>query len=362
MSKARLISKFIVTSSNVVGLTTSNVSEAANLYFSNSRVVNALTEGTGINIDSNGLVTVTVTGGSGSGNVDSVNGQVGVVQLSTSDIPEGSNTYFTNQRAINAIIDGNVGLSSLHDDIGVVTTNFLTTANVPEVNNLYFTNQRALNAINQSNITLSDLTLLGNLYLVGNSFTVSENVLVIGDPLIQIGYGNPSDSLDLGFVGHYNENGSEKVFGIVRDSTDKFIKIFDNYSNSLIVTNNIDTTNVSFRLASIVASNYYGNILWSNIVNKPNTDLIPEGFDNRYFTEERARDALSSTVVSFFNNDVGYAVTASLTTANVIEVGNLYYSNARVYGNVSQLNFATNSQLGIYATNNQLSIYATNTQ
>ena len=143
---------------------------------------------------------------------------------------------------------------------------------------------------------------------------------------------------------------------------DKFIKIFDNYSNSLIVTNNIDTTNVSFRLASIVASNYYGNILWSNIVNKPNTDLIPEGFDNRYFTEERARDALSSTVVSFFNNDVGYAVTASLTTANVIEVGNLYYSNARVYGNVSQLNFATNSQLGIYATNNQLSIYATNTQ
>ena len=43
--------------------TTSNVTEGTNLYFTNARAVSAFTEGTGINIDSNGTISATVTGG-----------------------------------------------------------------------------------------------------------------------------------------------------------------------------------------------------------------------------------------------------------------------------------------------------------
>ena len=46
-------------------LTTSNVTEGASLYFTNARAIAAFTEGSGINIDSNGLITATVTGGGG---------------------------------------------------------------------------------------------------------------------------------------------------------------------------------------------------------------------------------------------------------------------------------------------------------
>jgi hypothetical protein len=61
----------------------------------------------------------------------------------------------------------------------------------------------------------------------------------------------------------------------------------------------------------------------------------------------------------------------TLNTGVVPEGSNLYFSNARVYANVTQLGYitggalsgyATNAQLGSYATNAQLASYATNAQ
>ena len=51
--------------------------------------------------------------------------------LSTSDITEGTNLYFTNAR-VNAAVSGNLDLKA-----NVV---YLTTANVSELTNLYYTN------------------------------------------------------------------------------------------------------------------------------------------------------------------------------------------------------------------------------
>ena len=52
-----------VTAANVQGLTTANVTEVTNLYFTNNRAVSALTSGSGISIASNGRITATVSGG-----------------------------------------------------------------------------------------------------------------------------------------------------------------------------------------------------------------------------------------------------------------------------------------------------------
>lgn len=50
---------------------------------------------------------------------------------------------------------------------------------------------------------------------------------------------------------------------------------------------------------------------------------------------------------------------ASISTANVSEDTNLYFTDARVYSNVTQLGYITASSLDGYATNIQLSDYAT---
>ena len=62
-----------MTKANVADLTTENVAEVTNLYFTNTRAVSALTGGTGIIIDSNGRITSSVTGGGGTASVTASN-------------------------------------------------------------------------------------------------------------------------------------------------------------------------------------------------------------------------------------------------------------------------------------------------
>ncbi len=66
----------------------------------------------------------------------------------------------------------------------------------------------------------------------------------------------------------------------------------------------------------------------------------------------------ATTIVTQLGNK---ANTASLTTANVVELTNLYFSNARVYSNIITLGYITGSALSGYATNTQLSSYALTT-
>jgi len=121
----------VLTSSNVLGtggggnvfsvnqqvgnviLTTADIAESGNLYFTNTRVVYALTAGNGVNIDSNGMITVFGVGGGG--NVNSVNQLVGDVSLVTANIPESSsNLYYTNTRVLaNVLSYLNTSVSSI---------------------------------------------------------------------------------------------------------------------------------------------------------------------------------------------------------------------------------------------------------
>ena len=48
-----------------------------------------------------------------------------------------------------------------------------------------------------------------------------------------------------------------------------------------------------------------------------------------------------------------------LTTSNLTEGTRLYYSNSRVYSNVVELNYITQSSLSGYATNSQISTFTT---
>ena len=108
------------TKANVTDLNTSNVTEGSNLYFTNTRARYAFTGGNQIAIDANGLITSSASGGGGgSGNVSSVVGATGDVTntqilagvvaagITTANVPESGNLYFTNARTVSALTGGN---------------------------------------------------------------------------------------------------------------------------------------------------------------------------------------------------------------------------------------------------------------
>jgi hypothetical protein len=138
---------------NVVDLTTANVVENTNLYFTNARAVASLTAGQSITIDANGRINSTATGSS------STYGDSNVILLG----------YATN---------ANVALKANVAD--------LKTSNVAELTNLYFTNARAIAAI--TNTSLSNLTVsgnviasnfVGNISITGNVVGTSANVSLV---------------------------------------------------------------------------------------------------------------------------------------------------------------------------------------
>jgi len=182
---------------------------------------------------------------------------------------------------------GNVKGDLIGNVTGTVSTLFNhTTSNLNEGINLYYTNTRVRTALSNStgvyynsstgqfsigqdvattsNVTFQNLTVLGNIIVQGNASYINSNTLVINDPMIQIGYGNPSDLYDLGWIGHYSTGGLERHAGIFRDHTDGKFKIFDNLTSEPGL-NDIDTANATFRYANIVASTFEGNVSASAI-------------------------------------------------------------------------------------------------
>jgi hypothetical protein len=133
--------------------TTADVAEASsNLYFTNTRVVSALIPGSGIIIEANGRISANVSIGSVTA--------AQVLTLSnftTANLTESSaNLYFTNTRVVSALIAGNYvtieANGRISANVGTVTVQAatqvnnldnLTTANLAEGTNLYFTNTRA---------------------------------------------------------------------------------------------------------------------------------------------------------------------------------------------------------------------------
>jgi len=368
---------------DVIGLNTANVAETTNLYYTNARVssnVIALLPtlaGPGINIAANGIISTSTSNPYATD----------VIGLNTANVAETTNLYYTNARVYANVI----GL--LDAKANVVD---LTTANVAELNNLYYTNARVRTAVSAgtgviydnttgiisigqnvdtaANVTFGTVNVTGNLNVFGNVVGFYANTLVVNDPLIQLGYNNPSDSIDLGFISHYNDSGTERHAGLFRDATDKKFKFFDNYSVEPGASV-IDTANISFRLANVVATTFEGNVVGnvtgfvSSIGNFSTTDLN-EG-TNLYYTNARVYANVISLLPQyngnlrvgnlvvngfefFSNNDISVNritsnIWTNLYTANVLETAsNLYYTNARVYANVISLlpNYTGNLRVG----------------
>ena len=185
------------------GITTSDIEEGSNLYFTNFRAVNAL-EGLydeigsadhaldHAKIDSSAKVEQALITAAADAqlkaNAALLTAQAdaeeftttAINSLTTSDIEEGSRLYFTDTRVNNIVgplisdtrgyVDQEVAEAKSYTDTALAafeppTSNITSTSDLPEGGNLYFTNARAISATNaaRTNVLLSALSSVDDL-------------------------------------------------------------------------------------------------------------------------------------------------------------------------------------------------------
>jgi hypothetical protein len=71
-----------------------------------------------------------------------------------------------------------------------------------------------------------DVNIAGDIVFGGSGTTLSTTTLTVNDPIVFVGDGNATDSVDLGLVGEYTSGGTTKYSGIVRDASDGVVKFY----------------------------------------------------------------------------------------------------------------------------------------
>ena len=287
--------------------------------------------------------------------------------FNTSNVIEGSNLYYTIERANTAIdnrvtkafVDAlNVDADTLDglDSSAFALDTDLTTANVAELTNLYFTNARATAAVTNSslsNITLSRVNNTadgtGQIFLNGaNGNRIDWNTEGIGVPT----FTTRSVGTKLTLYPTLGASAVDYAIGINSGAMWSSIpgndagQFFRWYGGTTEVANLSGTG--TFTVGTLQTA---GNVDANNLRVVTNSSLgtVVSGMWNGSSISTTYTDAKVISVNGSTGVVTGLATTsnlalkaniADLTTANVAEVTNLYYSNARVYANVAEAGYA----------------------
>jgi hypothetical protein len=238
---------------------------------------------------------------------------------STSNLPEGTNLYFTNARAVaatntartNVLVSALTAVDDLRTEINTSLNGYITSSernSIGGVAGLDSSGLISLSAIPSTiarisspsfsgNVTVeNNLTVDGNLTVNGSSFTASATSIVIEDNLIQLGHQNTVNTVDLGIVVGYND-GAAKHAGLARDVSDSKWKLFKDVSDE-------PTTTINFSQGSLDNLQVAGFESSSAIIGSVTNDEI------------QRLSGVTSGVQSQLNSITStYATTVSLSTA-----------------------------------------------
>ena len=283
--------------------------------------------------DGSGWVTV---GGSGTGSVTSVNGQTGVVVLTTTDIAEGTNLYYTDARARAALSAGsgisynqttgqitNSGVLSVNGQTGAVTLTTvtsvngqtgavtLTTTNISEGTNLYYTDARARAALSAGsgisyNQTTGQIANSGVLSVNGQTgaVTISSAVTSVNGQtgVVVLTTTDISEGTNLYYTDARARAALSAGSGISYNSTTGAI------SNGGVLSFNGNTGAITYTAPVTSVNSQTGAVTLT-------TTNIAEG-TNLYYTDGRARAALSGGTGVTYNSTTGtIAIGQSVATS-----------------------------------------------
>ena len=106
-----------------------------------------------------------------------------------------------------------------------------------------------------------DLSIGGNVTVLGNTFSVNAGSIQSNSTVLLLGIGNyTTDIIDVGFAGHYNA-GVNAHTGLIRDSGTKEWYLFKGYVPEIVANNNIILSDPSFRVDTLNANLRSNNIV-----------------------------------------------------------------------------------------------------
>ena len=286
-------------------LTTGNVIESGNLYYTNARVAaNVATLG----YASNSYVNTRLLT------------KANVSDLTSANISEVTNLYFTNARVYANVIELGYATNSYVNTRLLTKANVadLTTSNVTEGSNQYYTNTRVQAYL--GNISGNLIPSVNEIYNLGSStrrfkdLYLSGNTISLGETLLS------ADPATGGFT--ISSTNVERTGSIT----------FSVEANAALVSE-IVTTNVI--TVDSITSNLWNGIYTSNVA---------ESASNLYFTNARTRAALSSGTGVNFNSSTGSIsisqnvdITSNVTFQNLLVTGNLTVTGNTVSLGVTSL-------------------------
>lgn len=271
------LNKFSFAAENgVADSTTSDLAEGTNLYFTDERAQDA----TGAMVSGNTETGITVTYDDAANKLNfAVADQF--PSHSTTDLAEGTNLYFTDERAQDAV--GNAvgtGLTytdatgeikvtpNTYDAYGAASTaesnanSYTDTAVSGILDGSTFSGAISVTDTTQSTSTSTgaiktsgglgvvknayiggNLDIAGNFTVSGTTTTVNTANLNVTDPMIYMGDNNQSNIVDLGFVSAFND-GTYQHSGLVRDASAGTWKLFKGVTDE-------PTTTVNFTQGSL---------------------------------------------------------------------------------------------------------------
>ena len=141
----------------------------------------------------------------------------------------------------------------------------------------------------------NDLTVTGNLYVLGNTVSFGTQTLEVVDPMILLATGNYStDLLDIGFAGSYND-GANAHTGLFRDATgNKDYYFFEGYTPEVSGNNNIIIADPSFRTSNVNVNYLKGNLIATTAVvgDRNILSYTQAAFDTANTANTRANDSV----------------------------------------------------------------------
>lgn len=308
-----------------------------------------------------GFFDLPATGGA----VDSVNGQTGTVVLDTDDISEGANLYFTNERVddrVAALIQDGTGISWTYNDVAntltpAVSLASFSTTNLAEGTNLYYTAARFNTAFAAKSTT--DLAEGSNLYFTNERVDDRVAALMTQGTGMTLTYDDTAGTLTVATtITQYTDEMARDAIGAALVAGAGISISVDDPGNTITITSTITqyTDEMAQDTVATMIQNGTG-ISWSyNDVSNTltptvslsafSTSNLSEG-SNLYYTDERVDDRVAALIqngtgISWSYNDAGGTLTptvslASFSTSNLSEGSNLYYTDERVDDRVASL-------------------------
>jgi hypothetical protein len=239
----------------------------------------------------------------GSGNVSITTALSGVT---TNDVSEATNQYFTQARArasLSSAADSSISSLISYDDATGVIKFRANTSYITEGSNLYFTNTRA-DARADARIAASSINALSDVDTVTTAPTNGQVLTWTGSAW------TPSSV----------SGGSGAVSSV-------------NSKTGAVTLNTDDVDEGTSNL-------YYTTTRWDQRLSTKTTDNLTEGSTNKYFSNTLARNALAAGTGLSYNSSTG-TFSISANTDQISEgSANLYYTNTRFDTRFGQSNLS----------------------